>query len=431
MGSFGLGQGDIDEAGRRSSVGRSKFSTFASTKRSFPDRENDYPREDDTDLDRDQVLQPDYGRAKHISSMFQTNPMLNLYSDDQANATSAGRAPFDSPSSPPHVSGGMGQTPRPGIAAGAGGLGEEDEIDLRPPPSVHDTYVASQKASMEQLRRRLEAERTAAATSTLPGQGPNGEVEVEVEMNSSIAMQEQLAKIFDLQMQLADMHGEMEGINEVVRDEHETDDEEKPKDDGKETGKGIAEEQKDLTKSPKVSVDSLKKKAGQAALSPKSAKNELGGDKSKGDNIEDVGDAEAVDQPGVKREKQIGDIVTKASPKSSDFFHVTNRLTAVSLLSSREQLSDLSTLLHQFHSMPHPNLDSAFPPSPASANSGTFKQNFNDLQEATKASGRSQAGRQRERAQGAAEPFGITLSCGKNGKLENSCRRDNTLKGPL
>ncbi|KAG7539599.1 hypothetical protein FFLO_03475 [Filobasidium floriforme] len=376
MGSFGLGQGDTDEAGRRSSVGRSKFSTFASTKRSFPDRENDNPREDDTDLDRDQVLQPDYGRAKHISSMFQTNPMLNLYSDDQANATAAGRAPFDSPSSPPHVSGGMSQIPRPGLAAGAGGLGEEDEIDLRPPPSVHDPYVASQKASMEQLRRRLEAERTAAATSTLPRQGPNGEVEVEAEMNSSIAMQEQLAKIFDLQMQLADMHGAMEGINEVVRDEHENDDEEKPEDDGQETGKGKAGEQKDLSKSPKVSVDSPKKKAGQAAKSPKSARKELGGDKSKGDGKEDIGGGEAVDQPGVKREKQIGDIVTK--------------------------LSDLSTLLHQFHSMPHPNLDSAFPPSPASANSGTFKQNFNDLQEATKASGRSQAGRVRERAQGAA-----------------------------
>ena len=112
-------------------------------------------------------------------------------------------------------------------------------------------------------------------------------------------------------------------------------------------------------------------------------------------------------------------------------FALVDFLTVVSLALCFEQLSDLSTLLHQFHSMPHPNLDSAFPPSPASANSGTFKQNFNDLQEATKASGRSQAGRQRERAQGAAEPFGITLSCGKNGKLENSCRRDNTLKGPL
>jgi hypothetical protein len=400
MGSFGLGQGDTDEAGRRSSVGRSKFSTFASTKRSFPDRENDYPREDDTDLDRDQVLQPDYGRAKHISSMFQTNPMLNLYSDDQANATAAGRAPFDSPSSPPHVSGGMGQTPRPGLAAGAGGLGEEDEIDLRPPPSVHDPYVASQKASMEQLRRRLEAERT-AAISTLPRQGPNGEVEVEVEMNSSIAMQEQLAKIFDLQMQLADMHGAMEGINEVVRDEHENDDEEKPKDDRQETGKGQASEQKDLSKSPKVSVDSPKKKAGQAAKSPKSAIKELGNDKAKGDDKEELGDAEAVDQPGVKREKQIGDIVTKASPMLPSF-PLISFLTVVSLDLCFEQLSDLSTLLHQFHSMPHPNLDSAFPPSPASANSGTFKQNFNDLQEATKANGRSQAGRQRERAQGAA-----------------------------
>lgn len=307
-------------------MGRSKFSTFASTKRSFPDRQSDYLREDDTDLDRDQVLQPDYGRAKHISSMFQTNPMLNLYSDDQANATAAGRAPFDSPSSPPHVSGGVGQIPRPGVVTGAGGLGEEDDVDLRPPPSVHDPYVASQKSSMEQLRRRLEAERTAAATSTLPRQGSDGEVEVEVEMNSSIAMQEQLAKIFDLQMQLADMHGAMEGINEVVRDEHEDEDEQKMKDDGKDTGKGKTGEQKDLTKSPKVPVSSPKKKA---ALSPKSARKELDGNKGKGDDKEE-GDVETVDQPGVKREKQIGDIVTKASPKSSDFFHVINRLTAVS-----------------------------------------------------------------------------------------------------
>jgi len=285
-GSFGMVE--TDDVGR--SMSRSRFSTFASSKRVGP---NEPPANNwENDLDRDQVLQPDYGRAKHISSMFQTNPMLNLYSDATANATASTRMPFDSPSSPPHLPGSIARTPR--RDGGGGGLGEEDEIDLRPPPSVHDPYVAAQKTSAEQLRKRLEQERNASAAPQ------------EVEMNSSIAMQEQLAKIFDLQMQLADMHGEMEGINEIVRDED--------LEDGQHDKKDEASRKEDLTRSPKTPVTSPKSKAGRAALSPKSPAKDLDNKKNKEQDKEEVDQTEAPDRPGMRREQQIGDIVAKASP---------------------------------------------------------------------------------------------------------------------
>lgn len=322
---------DTDTIGTGKTPTRSRFSTFASSFRpaaphDIPQRTNDW--EDDLkNLDRDQVLNPDYTRVGHISSVFQTNPMLNLYSDETANSTGV---PLEGQSDPPGKgtegtgAGGTGHT---------AGLGEEDEIDLRPPPSVHDEHVSSQKSSVERLRRRLESERV-SISNPIPIHNLNVDSNLksnsnsasaggpqEVETNSSIAMQEQLAKIFDLQMRLADMHGEMEGIDEVVQDDlvgHDGDDNDGDNVDEVVEGVGHGKEKKeDLTSSPKKVVPRTPKSKskstnGRDAFSPKSPEKELDG-KTEPPSKEEGEETDGVDQRGAKREMQIGEIVDKVS----------------------------------------------------------------------------------------------------------------------
>ena len=274
MSSFA--KADANDAGR--STTRSRFSTLTGGKKRMQDKPLFDNWEDN--LDRDQVLQPEYGKAEHISSLFQTNPMLNLYSDRAANATASARIPLDSPSAPPRLPGGPGQAQR-------GGLGEEDEIDLRPPPSVHDPYVAGEKVRVERLRKKLGAERVSVDSTQA------------VEMNSSIAMQEQLAKIFDLQMQLVDMHADMEGIHDTPMGEEDGSDVE----DGSGLGRG--------SKTPILSPASKQMSSPETTKSP-NAKNQKLKSEEEGNHERTTGTASA-DEPVAKRDNQIDAIVNKVS----------------------------------------------------------------------------------------------------------------------
>jgi hypothetical protein len=182
------------------------------------------------DLDRDQVLQPDYQAQQHLGSLLQTNPMLNLYTDDAAKATSPpglstrsrSGHPFVSPSSPPRAN------PFGPIGTGDGGipgiLDETEEVDLRPPPSVHDEYVASQLAEAEAL---LEEEGFGGSGNDRSPKRPTRDLfgnvmdddrfgdEDTYPMRSASHMMKHLDKLFALQSEIAQMHFDLEDINDT------------------------------------------------------------------------------------------------------------------------------------------------------------------------------------------------------------------------
>jgi hypothetical protein len=281
-----LDEDDIDNL--RQPSRKSKFHTFPRTADQGRRAERLSYDDWEANLDRDQVLQPDYGRAEHISSLFQTKPMLNLYSDNAANMSPFAQTPIESPSAPPRLSGGAAQTP----FYSGGGLGEDDEVDLRPPPSVHDPHVSNEKARVETLRRKLEAERVSADSTET------------VEMNSSIAMHEQLAKIFDVQMQLADMHAQMEGIHETPKAEANAD---------LATENGLDSS----PRTPFLSPLSNPSSSPRMQKSPKLNIDTLGKDYA--ESAQQGNDHEAANKSTVKRDHQIDDIVGKVGSTTVQF----------------------------------------------------------------------------------------------------------------